>query len=170
MKTRPKLLVIGHARHGKDTVCEYLARDYGFTFESSSHFVGKLIVYPALKDKYNYTSFSECYKDRVNHRKEWFELIAAYNTPDKTRLGVALYKQYDIYCGLRSREEFEALKAAKVFDYCVYVDASNRKPLEPETSMQLTKEDADFIIDNNGPEIQLVDHVFDLMQQIQFSQ
>jgi hypothetical protein len=33
--TKPKLLVIGHGRHGKDTVCEMLRDHYGYTFESS---------------------------------------------------------------------------------------------------------------------------------------
>ena len=33
-----KLLVIGHGRHGKDTVCEMLRDSYGYTFESSSKF------------------------------------------------------------------------------------------------------------------------------------
>ena len=33
----PKLLVVGHGRHGKDTVCEMLEA-YGYTFQSSSKF------------------------------------------------------------------------------------------------------------------------------------
>jgi len=31
-----KLMIMDHARHGKDTVCEILRDTYGFTFESSS--------------------------------------------------------------------------------------------------------------------------------------
>jgi translation elongation factor EF-1alpha len=40
-----KLLVIGHGRHGKDTVCEMLRDDYGYTFESSSKFCSKFFIY-----------------------------------------------------------------------------------------------------------------------------
>ena len=40
-----KLLVIGHGRHGKDTVCEILRDHYGYTFESSSQFCSKLFIY-----------------------------------------------------------------------------------------------------------------------------
>jgi hypothetical protein len=50
-----KLLVIGHGRHGKDTVCEFLRDDYGYSFESSSQFCSKLFIYDNLKDKYGYT-------------------------------------------------------------------------------------------------------------------
>ena len=84
--TKPKIIVLGYARHGKDSVCELLAR-HGYTFKSSSLFACEKVVYPALKDKYGYESIEACYQDRVNHRKEWFDLIAQYNTPDLTKLG-----------------------------------------------------------------------------------
>ncbi len=51
---KKKLLVIGHGRHGKDTVCEILRDEYGYTFESSSKFCSKLFIYDDLKDKYEY--------------------------------------------------------------------------------------------------------------------
>ena len=35
---KPKVLVLGYGRHGKDTVCEMLEQDYGFQFTSSSMF------------------------------------------------------------------------------------------------------------------------------------
>ena len=63
-----KLLVIGHGRHGKDTVCEILRDRYGYTFESSSKFCSKLFIYNDLKNKYNYLNEEECYADRHNHR------------------------------------------------------------------------------------------------------
>ena len=50
---RKKLLVIGHGRHGKDTVCEILRDKYGYSFESSSQFCSKLFIYEMLKKKYN---------------------------------------------------------------------------------------------------------------------
>jgi hypothetical protein len=78
-----KLLVIGHGRHGKDTVCEMLRDDYGYTFESSSRFCSKLFIYNDLKDKYGYANEEECYADRHNHRAEWYDAICAYNVPDQ---------------------------------------------------------------------------------------
>ena len=80
-----KLLVIGHGRHGKDTVCEILRDRYGYSFESSSQFCSRLFIYDQLKDKYEYTSEEQCYADRHNHRQEWYEAICDYNVPDPSR-------------------------------------------------------------------------------------
>lgn len=147
---KPKLVVTGFARHGKDTVCELLKNEHGFTFESSSHLAGFRIVYPVLKPKYNYATFEQCYKDRVNHRQEWFELIKEYNTPDLARLGREIFQFYHIYCGLRSIAELETMIAEGLVDCIVWVDASARVEAEHSTSITITREDCDFIVDNNG--------------------
>ena len=81
-----KLLVIGHGRHGKDTVCEILRDKYGYTFESSSKFCSKLFIYDNLKDKYGYKDEEECYTDRHNHRQEWYDAICDYNVPDRRKI------------------------------------------------------------------------------------
>ena len=146
----PKLLVIGHGRHGKDTVCEMLRDIYGFSFESSSQFCSKLFIFDNLKDKYGYATEEECYADRHNHRAEWYDAICAYNIPDAARLGREIFKEHDIYCGLRNRKEFFAMKNTSVFDYAIWVDRSEHLPLEPSTSMSLEQWMADFTIDNNG--------------------
>lgn len=39
-----KLLVIGYGRHGKDTVCEILRDQHGYSFTSSSSFVDRKSV------------------------------------------------------------------------------------------------------------------------------
>ena len=64
---KPKLLIIGHGRHGKDTVSEILCNDFKLSFISSSMFACKKFIYDELKDKYEYKSFEECYDDRHNH-------------------------------------------------------------------------------------------------------
>lgn len=145
-----KLIVIGYGRHGKDTVCEILQDEYGYKFMSSSEFCAEKVAYPALKDVYNYSSVSECYSDRHNHRKEWFDLIAGYNIDDPAKLGTELFSEYDIYCGLRRKEELIALSENKACDYIIWVDASKRLPPENAESCTVTSEMADFIIDNNG--------------------
>lgn len=148
---KPKLMVIGYARHGKDTVCAILRDTYGLTFESSSHFVAECAVKPYLEAKgVTYKNFDEMYADRVNHRADWFDAIKAYNTPDRTRLGRALFEKYDIYCGIRNSEELGALRAKGVMDFTIWVDASKRHPPEDKSSNTLTPDHADYIIDNNG--------------------
>lgn len=155
-----KLMVLGDGRHGKDSVCEILTRDFGLTFESSSHFVAEKAVRPALAAKgIVYKTFSEMYADRVNHRADWFNAIAAYNHPDLTRLGRELYEVYDIYCGIRNHEELLALQAAGVIDFTIWVDASERCPPEAATSCTVTREMADYILDNNGPVENLAEEV-----------
>lgn len=147
---RKKLLVIGHGRHGKDTVCEILRDKYGYSFESSSQFCSKLFIYDMLKNKYNYTSEEQCYNDRHNHRAEWYNAICDYNVPDAARLGREIFYKHDIYCGLRNKREFYAMKIADVFDYAIWVDRSDYLPPESEESMSLKPWMADFHIDNNG--------------------
>jgi len=145
-----KLLVIGHGRHGKDTVCEILRDDYGYTFESSSKFCSKQFIFNKLKDKYGYANEEECYADRHNHRAEWYDAICAYNVTDAATLGREIFKEHDIYCGLRNKREFFAMQNTGVFDYCIWVDRSMYLPPEDKESMSLDQWMADFTIDNNG--------------------
>ncbi len=70
-----KLLVIGHGRHGKDTVCEMLRDEYNYNFISSSQFCADHFIYNDLKDKYGYTTAEECYADRHNRRADWYNMI-----------------------------------------------------------------------------------------------
>lgn len=144
-----KFLIIGHARHGKDTVSELLVDVLGLKFRSSSDFANERAVYPVLAPKHGYTSLEECYQDRVNHRREWYNLIRSYNGHDPARLAREIVQENDIYCGMRHREEFEACRREGVFDYVIWVDASERLPQESAESMSLTIDDADIVIDNH---------------------
>lgn len=147
-----KLVVIGYAGHGKDTVCEILRDEHGYTFASSSQAVAEEVIFPALKDKYGYTSVEECFADRHNHRQEWFELIKEYNTPDLARLGKLIFSKYDIYCGLRSIGELIAIKDAGLCDYVISVDALQRLRTKESTSSMTVIPwiDDDYVIENNG--------------------
>ena len=91
-----------------------------------------------------------CYNDRRNHRSQWRDLICAYNQEDPARLGREIFMHYDIYNGIRSRREFTALQDADLIDVVLWVDASKRLPDSSDVTMELTTEDADHIIDNNG--------------------
>lgn len=145
-----RLLVIGHGRHGKDTVCEILRDRYGYSFESSSRFCSKKFIFEELKDKYGYANELECYEDRHNHRSDWYDMICAYNIPDASTLGKAIFDEHDIYCGLRNKREFFAMQNQGTFDYAIWVDRSEFLPDEDPSSMSLEQWMADFTIDNNG--------------------
>jgi hypothetical protein len=148
--TLPNLLIIGHGRHGKDTVCEILRDRYGFQFQSSSEFCAQKFIYDRLRHKYDYISFEQCYQDRHNHRSEWYDMIHAYCADDYARLGRDIFAENDIYCGLRNKSEFHAMRNTRVFDYCIWVDRSDHLPLEDRSSMNLEIWMADYVIDNNG--------------------
>lgn len=155
-----KLLVIGHARHGKDTVGAMLRQQLGLKFISSSLFAAAKAVVPYLAAKgIEYDSLDEAYADRVNHRAAWRDAIGAYNTPDPAKLGREIFAEYDMYIGLRSLEEFVALHKAKVFDYCIWVDRSAHAPAEPYSSMELTPNLADIVVDNNFDLVHLAKQV-----------
>ena len=162
---KKKLLVIGHGRHGKDTVCEILRDKYNYTFESSSKFCSKLFIYNDLKDKYGYADEDECYADRHNHRAEWYNAICDYNVPDAATLGREMFAEYDIYCGLRNKREYYAMKNTGVFDKVIWVDRSDHLPPEGNDSMSLEPWMADYIIDNNGT---LGDLAFNVGQLINY--
>ena len=51
-----KILIIGHARHGKDTVADILYKNFNLTYTGSSQAAAEIFLYDALKDKYGYKS------------------------------------------------------------------------------------------------------------------
>lgn len=161
----PKLLVVGHGRHGKDTVCEMLEA-YGYTFQSSSKFCSELFIFNELKDKYGYNDEEECYADRHNHRTEWYNMIHDYCRDDLARLGRNLFAKHDIYCGLRNKREFFAMKNEEIFDYAIWVDRSDHCHLEPASSMTIEQWMCDYTIDNNGDLARLKKNVQILMNTI----
>lgn len=167
MEKRPKLLIIGHARHGKDTVAEILRDLYGLTFESSSHYVGQKAVWPFWGQE-RYETFDQMFADRVNYRETWSNLIKAYNTPDLTRTGRGMIVEdgLDMYVGMRDSEEFQACQEEGLFTHVIWVDALERHPPENNPKMTMTREMADIIIDNNGSLADLEQKVADLAENL----
>jgi len=160
----PKLLVLGHKRHGKDTVCGMLSQMYGFSFVSSSMFCAKEIVMPYLAQHgVTYETAEACFLDRNEHRKEWYDAISEYNKDDATRLGRAIFSRYDIYCGLRNVREANALEKERIYDLAIWVDSSRRGvPPESSDSCTVTSANAHVIVDNGSTLADLsirLDHV-----------
>lgn len=144
-----KLLVIGHARHGKDTVAELLKETYGLTYQSSSWAALEIFLFDQLQARgYGYKSRKECFEDRVNHRQLWKDLITRYNTPDKARLcrDILFRNGNNMYVGMRCPEEYAASK--HLFDHILWVDALKRLPKDP--TMQIPRDPDMIVIDNNG--------------------
>lgn len=149
-----RFIMMGHMRHGKDTACEYLHKKYGLSFASSSRVACDLFIFEKMKVEYGYQTADECFEDRVNHRDYWYDEICEFNTPDKGKLGKIILKSNNGYCGIRDSKEFYKLKADGAFSVSIWVDAHDRLPPEGLSSMDLTQNDAEIILDNNGTEAQ----------------
>lgn len=194
----PKVLILGHGRHGKDTVAEILRDDFGLSFTSSSMFCAEHVVWNALHNQQEaldrhiaagapgmtagqligelemmagrqYSSWAECYADRSNFRAAWFSLIAGYCYPDRERLAREIFAENDIYVGLRNRREFHAVMNAGLPDLVLWVDASERQGPESMTSITVEEWMAHFTVDNNGTLAELRHNVHTLMANLGYT-
>jgi len=148
-----RVLLLGHARHGKDTVAEMLRDHYGYRFTSSSLWAAERVMLPAFaRYGIHYPSAQACFEDRGNHRAFWFEQITAYNTPNKAAVARAIYAENDLYCGMRNADEFIAtMRAIHPQPVVIWVDASGRGlPPEDPSSCTVTRHMADYVLSNNG--------------------
>lgn len=160
-----KLLICGHAQHGKDSVADLLCDFNAYTASSSSFFVIKKLEKQMCKDL-GLSTAAEVYEKRSLHRQYLYEIIRDYNSPDKARLSKEILNEHQIYVGMRDLEEFNASK--HLYDLKVWVDASGRGvPLEPITSFNIPKDEFDVIIENNGTYDQLVHKVARLANSLQ---
>ncbi|WP_417723941.1 hypothetical protein [Salipiger sp.] len=145
---RPRLLVIGHGRHGKDTAAGILAERLGLSAASSSEFVAERAIWPLVRDRGIWPDWRAAYSDRHAHREMWFHAIRAYNLGPGPGLAEQLLREHAIYVGMRARAELIATR--DLFDAVLWVDASARLLGEDPGSMELSAADADLVIDNNG--------------------
>jgi dephospho-CoA kinase len=144
-----KLLLVGASKWGKDTFAEILNEEFGLKYQSSSVAAARIFLFNQLKEKYGYETFEECFIDRHNHRAEWFNAISEYNKDDKARLAKEILKDSNVYVGMRNSEEIEECMKQGLFDLIIWVDASERLPMEDASSFNIDKTYADVIIENN---------------------
>lgn len=151
-----KIGICGYARHGKDTVAEFLRTRYGLTYQSSSVAAMRIFLRDQLAREYGlvYDTEEACFADRHNHRDKWHRLITDYNTSDWGRLGREIFGHYDIYVGCRHPKELEAWESEWNL-LTIWVDASRRLPPESTDSNIITSDHCHVIIDNNGSQADL---------------
>lgn len=154
LSLRPlSLMVMGHGRHGKGTFCTLAKQHFNLSSMGSSLYACNTFLFEMLREKFGYATVAECYADRHRNdamRELWYKEIFAFNTPDRTRLGRGIYAEAPIYDGVRDDLEFLALKQAGLIDLSIWIDASERMPLEPETSIKVNASHADIILTNNS--------------------
>lgn len=154
------IVVTGWKGCGKGTVSKMLAEKLQCETMSSSWLACDLFIFDKLKDKYGYATKEECFADRINRRAEWYELIKEYNGYDGAALAKKLFEVANIYDGVRDLDELYAMKLDGIVDYVIWVDGYERTgQQEDESSMNVTMEHCDFIIDNNGSEEELCGYI-----------
>jgi GTPase SAR1 family protein len=165
-----KILILGHAEHGKTTVANIIRDEYHMNYKDSSMAAAEIFLYEKLKPTFKYKSIEECYEDRRNHRALWHEEIAEYNKKDPARLAREIMKDNDIYCGMRSQIELDATYEEPgdgMFDLVIGV-YDNRKPLELVDSFKIDLWKAcDVIIPNCSHEEVLEAKVIQLFDNLE---
>lgn len=163
-----KILILGDARHGKDTLAEMIRDNSDYSFASSSETALDIFLRDVLKDKYGleYSSRKEAYEDRVNHRDKWYNEICNYNKEDKLKLCKEIFKIADIYVGMRSHLEVEQGIDTELFDYIIGV-YDYRKPREDSSSNTADVfKYSDFVIMNNGDLDDLEEKVISIVLKV----
>ena len=157
-----KLMILGYGAKnrcvenpqstGKDHLAKRLNEELGLTFESSSYFAAKHFIFDLLKEEKCYSTLEECFEDRHSEgmRKVWHDAICDFNKNDLTSLATAIFKQHDIYVGLRCKNELEAAKNKWDDLICIWVDSSKRIEPENSDSCTVTEDMCDLTITNNG--------------------
>lgn len=156
-----KILILGDARHGKDTVADLISKHTGLTSLASSVAALDIFLFDTLRNKYNlkYNSVQEAYEDRVNHRDIYYNEICDFNKDDKTRLVREIQKRADIYTGLRSKEEVEQAIEEGLFDLIIGVN-NPRKGREPLSSNTASAEMYSHVmIQNDGTLLDLEEKI-----------
>ena len=156
-----KLVILGHARHGKDTAAEFIAEKRGVTYKSSSMVCAEWI-FEILKTTHKYESVLECFEDRVNHRALWHMLIKAYCMRDKAALGTLIFESADIYCGIRDTSELKAI-IAKFDPIVLWIDADKRLQLESNLSMNIVNDPSFVQITNNDTKQEFLAKLYDFV-------
>lgn len=148
-----KLIIVGPARHGKDTLADMLDELNGWSYRSSSEFVAERFGMKYLEEKHDlkYANLAECMADRVNHRLAWYESVRAYVGDDKSKLTREILASYDIYVGMRGADELVASR--DLINASIWVEAPVRIGHNPDEVIGpnlITKDQCDIVIYNDG--------------------
>jgi hypothetical protein len=141
-----KLAVCGPGRCGKDTVSHWLKRHTHLCYQCSTSEAATTLCFVALRKKYGYETPEQAFADRVNHRKEWAEIIWAHNQPDGLTLYRDMLGETDILNGIRRGGELEALRQNSMLDLVIWIDRN----VPEDESCEITVDDCDIVIPNHG--------------------
>lgn len=143
----PKILIVGHGRHGKDEACETLARATGWKNAGTTSLYLAPVVYQHLREIGYAGSPEEAYAQRHQHRDLWRRLGDEYRKDDPARLVKDAFAAGDITGGCRGLPEIQAVRREGLADLIVWV----WRPSEPkDPTLEFGPEHADLIVANVG--------------------
>lgn len=149
---KPKILILGDARHGKDTLADLICAKYGLTSESSSRAALRIFLYDILINEYKreYKTEDEAYEDRIYIRDIWYDEICLYNKDDKTRLVKEILKSSNVYIGLRSDIEVEQAIEESLFDMIIGIYDYRKLRESNDSNTADVFKYSDIVFINNG--------------------
>lgn len=146
---KPKILLVGSGRAGKDTFGPMLARAMKLTFAGTT----SKYLSPYVAKKLG-VSEEEAYNRRHESnemRMLWYETGNEIREGDAGLLVKEAFKHGDITGGIRAVEEIQAVKEKGLADLVVWIERD--VPVDP--TMTFGPGWADLIVTNNGTEAEL---------------
>lgn len=92
-----KLIVNGHAQHGKDFLADALSIELDLVKLNASMFFAETVLMPAFPGMY--PCVEAAFNDRVNHRALWYQMMQIGSWQSE------FMKHSDIFCGHRNITE-----------------------------------------------------------------
>ncbi len=140
------IAICGYARAGKDTTCNWLRDNTTLNYSKSTSEAAAEYLFGLWPGRY--TTVEECYKDRSNHRVEWYQEILKYNG----ETGIRLYSEMvglgcTVLNGIRDRKEFSSCCEAGLIDLSIWV---TREGCHETGSITLQQSDCDLVLHNDG--------------------
>jgi hypothetical protein len=141
-RPNPVVLFIGPSGCGKDHACRYLADTTRLKFWGSMSWV----IAHEIADQDGITPL-EAMSKRHQERDRWRATGDAMRQSDPAFLvQTCLNNGANLLNGCRARHEFEAIRANVLADLVIWIE---RESMEIDPTLELTRADADIVIDND---------------------
>lgn len=138
-----RLAIIGHSRAGKDEAAE-MFRHHGLNYSGSISWHCKAHMARVLNCSEQYA-----WDNRHAHMSQWRAEIDRLRSADPSCIVAKILKHSDMVVGIRPRAEFEASRY--MLDAVVWVE----RDVDLDPTLELTMDDADFVISNNSTIVDL---------------
>ncbi len=140
-----KILIVGHGRHGKDTLANMLDVELGFKFRGSSEVAASAVVYPLMSNFYD--SPEDAFSRRHENRELWRAVISDFNREDPARLSKLVCADGHGYTGLRDKREVITTIKSGLFTHVIWIKRPDLK--EDDSTMMFDLSDLETL-NRNG--------------------